>query len=132
MMSPISPNQTPNQTENQAPDQAQQDGPDLLALDFDGVICDGLREYFAVSWQTYEQRWQAGPPPAGVADRFMRLRPVIETGWEMPVLVRALMRGHDDATIASHWHEVCQTIVREDELEPASLAAAPRCRSACR
>ncbi|MHC5726941.1 MAG: HAD family hydrolase, partial [Nostoc sp.] len=31
--------------------------PTILALDFDGVICDGLIEYFEVSWRTYCQIW---------------------------------------------------------------------------
>ena len=27
--------------------------PTLLALDFDGVVCDGLREYFQTAWKVY-------------------------------------------------------------------------------
>ncbi|TAF20763.1 MAG: HAD family hydrolase, partial [Nostocales cyanobacterium] len=33
--------------------------PTILALDFDGVICDGLIEYFEVAWRTYCQIWSS-------------------------------------------------------------------------
>ena len=71
------------------------DIPEVLALDFDGVLCDGLVEYFQTAWQTYTQVWAVDetPPPPGMAGAFYRLRPVIETGWEMPVLIRAMVEG---------------------------------------
>ncbi|MEN9520383.1 MAG: hypothetical protein RLZZ381_2971, partial [Cyanobacteriota bacterium] len=33
--------------------------PDILALDFDGVVCDGLLEYFATTKRAYQQIWSA-------------------------------------------------------------------------
>ncbi|NET61482.1 MAG: HAD family hydrolase, partial [Symploca sp. SIO2E6] len=65
----------------------------IIALDFDGVLCDGLLEYFQASWYTYCQVWNpdSQKPPEDLAQKFYPLRPVIETGWEMPVLVRALI-----------------------------------------
>ena len=32
--------------------------PTVLALDFDGVLCNGLSEYFQTAWRTYSQFWQ--------------------------------------------------------------------------
>src|SRR5919106_450925 len=73
-------------------------GPALLALDFDGVICDGRPEYFESAWRAYVATWPApltrGRPDA-VAERFGALRPLIESGWEMPLLVHALLAGVD-------------------------------------
>ena len=31
--------------------------PNILALDFDGVLCDGMREYFEASRRTYMKIW---------------------------------------------------------------------------
>ncbi|MCZ8160393.1 MAG: HAD family hydrolase, partial [Microcystis sp. LE19-196.1B] len=31
--------------------------PRILALDFDGVLCDGMIEYFQISKRTYETLW---------------------------------------------------------------------------
>jgi len=42
--------------------------PDILALDFDGVCCDGLREYFETSRRTCARVWPADEPPAVTAD----------------------------------------------------------------
>jgi hypothetical protein len=35
--------------------------PDILAIDFDGVLCDGMREYFETSRRTYARVWPGGP-----------------------------------------------------------------------
>ncbi|MEL7359602.1 MAG: HAD family hydrolase [Cyanobacteria bacterium J06555_13] len=82
--------------------------PDLIAFDFDGVICDGLIEYFQTAWKAYYQLFkpQNDQPPAGLAEKFYPLRPVIETGWEMPVLVEALVKGASDEQIIDEWPEL--------------------------
>ncbi|EDX84046.1 haloacid dehalogenase-like hydrolase, putative [Synechococcus sp. PCC 7335] len=82
--------------------------PSLIAFDFDGVICDGLIEYFETAWQAYCQLFQPDEttPPDGLAERFYPLRPVIETGWEMPVLVEALIKGAQDQQIIDEWPEM--------------------------
>ena len=38
--------------------------PDILALDFDGVLCDGMREYFEASRRTYMRVWPDEQPQA--------------------------------------------------------------------
>jgi phosphoglycolate phosphatase-like HAD superfamily hydrolase len=70
--------------------------PALLALDFDGVVCDGRAEYFESAWRAYVATWPAPltrARPDAVAERFGALRPLIESGWEMPLLVHALLAG---------------------------------------
>ena len=37
--------------------------PEILALDFDGVCCDGLHEYFETSRRTHARVWPAEPMP---------------------------------------------------------------------
>src|SRR3989442_14599889 len=95
--------------------------PRILALDFDGVVCDGRPEYFETAWQAYVAAWP--PPaltqqrPAAIAARFSALRPLIESGWEMPLMVHALLsRVGDDAP----------------KDRPARLKAAPRLLQAAR
>ncbi len=58
----------------------------ILALDFDGVICDGLIEYFEAAWRTYCEIWSpANDTPADdLALRFYRLCPVFETVGKCP------------------------------------------------
>jgi len=98
------------------------DTPDLIAFDFDGVICDGLIEYFQTAWQAYCQLFNPEnmQPPAGLAEQFYPLRPVIETGWEMPVLVRALVMAKDGGKIAdqviAEWPEMALPYLVEADL----------------
>ena len=37
--------------------------PNILALDFDGVLCDGVREYFETSRRTYMKVWPGEKAP---------------------------------------------------------------------
>lgn len=85
----------------------QMTSPELIAFDFDGVICDGLLEYFQTAWLAYCQLFEPpdknAQPPTGLAEKFYPLRPVVETGWEMPVLIKALMAGASEAQILAQW-----------------------------
>ena len=79
--------------------------PAILALDFDGVLCDGMREYFESAWHAYRRLRPAVPPepPPGLFERFARLRPRVETGWEMPVLMHALLARASEAELSREW-----------------------------
>ena len=95
----------------------------ILALDFDGVICDGLIEYFQTTKRTYSQIWKEEETPSeDLAESFYRLRPVIETGWEMPVLLRALVLGnYSEENILNNWHNIAREIVDREEKDPKNL-----------
>lgn len=99
--------------------------PDILAFDFDGVICDGLIEYFQTAWKAYCRIWNpdSDTPPDGLAERFYRLRPVIETGWEMPLVLRSLLVGISDEEILDHWQAIAHQQVETEGVNPAQLAA---------
>jgi phosphoglycolate phosphatase-like HAD superfamily hydrolase len=99
--------------------------PTVLALDFDGVLCDGLREYFITAWRAYCNLWQLDDrtPPPGLAESFYRLRPVVETGWEMPVVIRAVLKGLAEADILQHWPTIAAEIITTEKLTPAELVA---------
>ncbi len=93
--------------------------PDALALDFDGVICNGLREYFQISLKAYRQIWSdplEDCPPEWEAT-FGRLRPVVETGWEMPLVLRALHQGWGEAEILLSWPTIRAQIVAQENLD---------------
>ena len=89
--------------------------PDILALDFDGVLCEGMREYFDTSRRTYTRMWpEATEPGDDVFSAFRALRPVILTGWEMPVLLKAIVQGREADAITHDWVSVRDAIVRAD------------------
>jgi phosphoglycolate phosphatase-like HAD superfamily hydrolase len=99
--------------------------PKILALDFDGVICDGLMEYFEVSWLAYSQIWSSTgiTPPDGLAKKFNPLRAVIETGWEMPVLIKALVDKIPEGKIYKNWGHIAQEILQTDNLNAKEIGA---------
>ncbi len=100
--------------------------PDILALDFDGVVCDGLREYFQTAWKVYSEVFEPGAesPPEDLADRFYPLRPVVETGWEMPLVLYGLQTGMADADILAHWPELVPQLLAQAGVEAATLGQA--------
>jgi phosphoglycolate phosphatase-like HAD superfamily hydrolase len=97
--------------------------PKVLALDFDGVLCDGLAEYFYSTQLAYGQLI---PPTDGLdlnawKESFYHWRPIIETGWEMIVLLRALVLHRSEAEILHHWPSVVTQILKEEGWEPHQL-----------
>ena len=104
--------------------------PELLAFDFDGVICDGLIEYFQTAWRAYCLLFEPGKdpqrklPPEGLAEKFYPLRPVIETGWEMPVLVRSLIAGEPSEKIIAEWPEMASRYLEIAGLEKSQSVGA--------
>ncbi|MCL2926721.1 MAG: HAD family hydrolase [Trichodesmium sp. St16_bin4-tuft] len=99
--------------------------PTVLALDFDGVLCNGLIEYFQTAWRTYSQIWQISDevPLNDLMAKFYRLRPVIEIGWEMPLLIRALILGIEEDTIFQEWQAIAEKIVIQENLDRWKIGA---------
>ncbi len=99
--------------------------PTILALDFDGVICNGLIEYFQVAWRTYCKVWSCSgqTQTEDLANKFYHLRPVIETGWEMPVLIKALLEGFTEEQILQDWSDISHKILRQDDFAALEIAS---------
>ena len=89
------------------------DAPVVLALDFDGVVCDGRAEYFEAARRACALTWPGGEPAPALAQRFAGLRPLVEGGWEMPLLLHALMAGVDAAAVSDRraWVETAKTML---------------------
>jgi phosphoglycolate phosphatase-like HAD superfamily hydrolase len=99
--------------------------PRLLALDFDGVICDTVHEGCRSAWQVCREFMplNGDAPPPDLAALFVRLRPVLEHGWEFPVLVLAILDGVSEATIRAEFQTTCrQRILDKYRVTPRELA----------
>lgn len=104
--------------------------PRILALDFDGVVCDGRPEYFETAWQAYVAAW---PKPAltsrrpdAIAARFSELRPLIESGWEMPLLVHALLAGVGEEALKDRaaWLQAAPGLLKAADVSAEALGRA--------
>jgi phosphoglycolate phosphatase-like HAD superfamily hydrolase len=101
--------------------------PGLLALDFDGVVCDGMDEMVESSWRTLTEVTARAMPAtrrAELAARFAPLRPAIESGWEMVVLLGVLSErpAADDVELRDG---VRWAAVRDDYLRAHALTHGP-------
>jgi len=70
----------------------------LLALDFDGVLCDSVRETAISGWKAGAAIWpdMSDPlPPDELLDAYRLARPIIEVGQEAILVMRLLKDGHD-------------------------------------
>ena len=98
--------------------------PNILALDFDGVLCDGIREYFESSRRTYMKVWPGEKlPDKDLFTTFRALRPVIMTGWEMPVLLRAILQGYPDSRLLLDWETVRDELLKADRRHGEALVS---------
>ena len=99
--------------------------PDILTLDFDGVLCDGMQEYFEASRRTYMRIWPDEPAPGEeLFAAFRDLRPVIMTGWEMPLLLRALAQGRPPGAMLQHWEAVRDELMQAGAPQGKALSEA--------
>jgi phosphoglycolate phosphatase-like HAD superfamily hydrolase len=99
--------------------------PEVLTLDFDGVICNGLKEYFQISVLAYRQLWPNLDPqqPLEWELLFGRLRPVVETGWEMPLVLKAIQEGQEEANILLNWPQIRAEMLARLQITPKQLGA---------
>jgi phosphoglycolate phosphatase-like HAD superfamily hydrolase len=98
--------------------------PRLLALDFDGVICNSVYEGLLSAWRVCRDLWGLagdGPSP-DVRASFARLRPALEIGWEFPVMVRAILDGiPEEALLREFQTRWCQQILDKYRLDRKDL-----------
>jgi phosphoglycolate phosphatase-like HAD superfamily hydrolase len=100
--------------------------PKILALDFDGVICNSVYEGLQSAWRVYRDIWggTGDGPSAEVAAAYVRLRPVLEIGWEFPVMLRAILEGVPEAALLREFQTKWRSrILKEHHLSQADLAA---------
>jgi phosphoglycolate phosphatase-like HAD superfamily hydrolase len=99
--------------------------PKILALDFDGVLCDTVHEGGRSAWLVcHELTGLDGErPTAEAAAAFVRLRPVLEHGWEFPLLALAIVERIPEAEILAAFQSTWRTRLMEKyRLEPKRLA----------
>lgn len=89
-------------------------GSPLLVFDFDGVLVDGMAEYWWAASRAAERLapglvWPRHPPAA-----FARLRPLIHQGWEMVLIAAELSRPELDleGLVAGYGQVMPQALAR--------------------
>lgn len=97
-----------------SPAAAPEGAGDLFALDFDGVLCDSAAEGAVTAWRAGQKiwpEWQGAEPPAACAERFVRLRPALETGYQMPLLMKLVVARISDAEVLARFVPLCEELM---------------------
>ena len=86
----------------------------LLVVDFDGVIVDGMAEYWWSSWHAAKSlnAEPSGLSPAQVPELFRRLRPWIHHGWEMVLLAAEYSQLEVSAWVADYAGQQAEAMAR--------------------
>lgn len=102
--------------------------PRVLALDFDGVLCDGRAEYFETARRAYAAVWPGAQVEraAALAGPFAASRPLVESGWEMPALLHALASGVAAVELVDRraWLRTSRRLLADAGVDAESLARA--------
>ena len=88
----------------------------VFALDFDGVICDSARETAVSAWRAAAglwPGWEGNEPPPEAVEGFVRVRPVLETGYQAPILMRLVVRGLPTQEILADFARLCRDEMAE-------------------
>lgn len=97
----------------------------LLVFDFDGVLVDGMPEYW---WSARRAALALDPQlalPEQAPPAFARLRPLIHKGWEMVLMAAELARpGFDLAAALADYGGVLQAALERSGQTPAALQEA--------
>lgn len=100
--------------------------PTILALDFDGVVCNTVHEGCRSAWQVCRELagFEGERPSPEAAAAFVRLRPALEHGWEFPLLTLAIADGIPEPEILAGFQSVWrQRLLDKYRLFPGELAA---------
>lgn len=96
----------------------------VLALDFDGVLCDSARETGITGWKAAATLWGdmvEALPPRPLLERYCRARPVIETGYEAIAMMRLLRDGEDPEALLETFPRRLPEIIARSGTDVAGL-----------
>lgn len=81
----------------------------IIALDFDGVICDSLDELAISGYRAGRSTWPdrfPTDPPVGYRSDFTAVRHLLTTGYESLFLARSIMDGMDCRQITANYARI--------------------------
>lgn len=95
----------------------------IYALDFDGVICDSAIETGISGWKAACQLWKDMPKtvPEDMVELFRQVRPIIETGYEAILTMRALYLGASVESLYQGCADTFKNLMQEAQVDSNDL-----------
>lgn len=99
--------------------------PTIVALDFDGVICDSAAETAASGWMAARTIWpdlfKTEMPNENDVLAFRKIRPFLETGYQSILMMKMLQEGMSTSEIGARFDETCKRLMNENNLTKEKL-----------
>ncbi|NLZ59514.1 MAG: hypothetical protein GX901_02505 [Lentisphaerae bacterium] len=97
----------------------------LLALDFDGVICDSARETGLSAWKAARELWpeccNADEMPEKLMQEFIEVRPYLEIGYQSPLMLKMLLEKLPLGEFQDRLEDNCRRIMLESAMNSESM-----------
>jgi len=97
----------------------------FFALDFDGVLCDSAAETAASAWKCAWELWpellKMQKIPEEMIDKFLRVRPYLETGWQSVLMLRMLLENQPLSAFQNDLEKHCRRLLQESSLDAETL-----------
>jgi len=96
----------------------------VLALDFDGVLCDSARETSITGWKAAATLWEdmvEALPSQLLLEHYCRARPVIETGYQAILMMRLLKDGEDPEELLETFPHRSREMIEKSGTDTAAL-----------
>lgn len=97
----------------------------LLALDFDGVLCDSATETGLSAWRCARHLWPSvfpGEAPApGLIQAFRTRRPYLETGFQSVIILKLIAEGQPESEFAEHLGDHTERMLAELGIDRAEI-----------
>mmetsp|Transcript_13714 Transcript_13714/g.20691 ORF Transcript_13714/g.20691 Transcript_13714/m.20691 type:complete len:366 (-) Transcript_13714:118-1215(-) len=115
-------------------DSSSSKGDGLYLFDFDGVVCDSCDECTVSAWRTCKilnaikdddvnASGSADTPPKWLFDKMREIRPAIEVGWQIPVLLSVFLEQREMAVpdIIQNYETLVNNWLREHDLKDEDM-----------
>ncbi|KAL6764717.1 hypothetical protein V8C86DRAFT_2468849 [Haematococcus lacustris] len=100
----------------------------LIALDFDGVVCDSVGESAQSAFRAACLKWpeifateQALSRRPELLDKMRTVRPVVETGYENVIMIRCLYEGTSCEDMLANWDQMLPQRMKEWKCDRSEL-----------
>ena len=85
----------------------------ILFFDFDGVLCDSARETGRSAWfagSMIWKEWQGTDIPKTYFEKFIKLRPIIETGYQAIALMKLISENYSESFLKQEFHFMMEQV----------------------
>lgn len=97
----------------------------FFALDFDGVLCDSAEENAASAWKCAHELWpdicKDERVPVEVTQRFLEVRPYLETGFQAVLMIRMILENQPLAAFRDELSQHCQRLLQKSGLDSETM-----------